>query len=64
MKRRIMLQEGEMEAAINVGIVVDCSFGPGGCWIDYDDEQPLTQFVVFVLTKRGILNRNMAGAGI
>lgn len=64
MKQRLVLIEGEMAEAIRQGIHTHCSFGPGGTWIDYDDEKPRSPFVVFVLMKRGILNRNTAGAGI
>ncbi len=65
MTKRIYLEDGEMEGAMVIpGMVVHCSFGPRGAWVDFDDEEPLTPFVRYLLLSRGILNENLSGAGI
>ncbi len=64
MTHRIILDEGDIAAAVNAGLKAHCKFGPSGAWVDVDDEQPLTPFVEYILLRRGITNQNLAGAGI
>lgn len=66
MIKRVFLEEGEMVKALENGLVISCDFGPGGAWFDYDDEheESLTEFQRFILNNHGILNENVAGAGI
>jgi len=60
----IPITEKEMANLLRTGVTVTCAFGPGGAALEWPEGEPMPDAVRQVGLMRGILNRNMDGAGI